>query len=99
MISRRHAIGAALLSPYSLVGAPARVAKQHFAVHPFVEKNPKAVFIKKTRVPHKMDEAAKLREGIAFAREVFVPADSGIPISHRIVLKPNFTSVRNERKH
>ena len=99
MISRRHAIGAALLSPCSLIGAPARVAKQHFAVHPFVEKNPKAVFIKKTRVPHKMDEAAKLKEGIAFAREVFVPADSGIPISHRIVLKPNFTSVRNERKH
>jgi len=92
-------LGAALLSPYSLVGAPARVPKQHFAVHPFVERNPKAIFIKKTKVPHKMDEAAKLREGIAFAREVFVPADAGIPVSHRIVLKPNFTSVRNERPH
>lgn len=92
-------LGAALLSPYSLVGAPARVPKQHFAVHPFVERNPKAIFIKKTKVPHKMDEAAKLREGIAFAREVFVPADAGIPVSHRVVLKPNFTSVRNERPH
>ncbi|MBM3783026.1 MAG: DUF362 domain-containing protein [Acidobacteria bacterium] len=97
--TRRHMLGAALLSPYSLVGAPARVPKQHFAVHPFVERNPKAIFIKKTKVPHKMDEAAKLREGIAFAREVFVPADAGIPVSHRIVLKPNFTSVRNERPH
>jgi uncharacterized protein (DUF362 family) len=48
-----------------------------------------------------MDEAAKLKEGIAFAREVFVPADGpgAIPVSHRVILKPNFTSVRNQRPH
>ena len=91
---------AAALAPYQLIGAPARQPKAHFNVHPFVEANPKAIFIKRTHVPHKMDEAAKLKEGIAFAREVFVPADSGgIPISHRIILKPNFTSVRNKRPH
>jgi uncharacterized protein (DUF362 family) len=46
-----------------------------------------------------MDSAAKLKEGIAFARDVFVPADAGVPVSHRIILKPNFTSVRNHRPH
>ena len=97
-ICRRQFLAtAAALAPYRLIGAPARQPKAHFSVHPFVEANPKAVFIKRTRVPQKMDEAAKLKEGIAFAREVFVPADSGIPISHRIILKPNFTSVRNSR--
>lgn len=95
---------AAALSPFSLVGAPssaARVPKAHFAVHPFIEANPQAVFIKRTNVPHKMDEAAKLKEGIAFARDVFVPHEGpgGIPISHRVILKPNFTSVRNKRPH
>jgi uncharacterized protein (DUF362 family) len=48
-----------------------------------------------------MDETAKLREGTSFAREVFVPLDGppGIPVSHRVILKPNFTSVRNRRAH
>jgi uncharacterized protein (DUF362 family) len=99
-ISRRQFLGgAAALTPFQMVGAAARQPKSHFAVHPFVEANPKAVFIKKTAVPHKMDAAAKLREGIAFARDVFVPADTGVPVSHRIILKPNFTSVRNQRPH
>jgi uncharacterized protein (DUF362 family) len=100
--TRRHFLAAAAaLTPYRLIGAPSRLPKARFAVHPFVEANPKAVFIKKTRVPHKMDEATKLKEGIAFARDVFVPTDeaTGIPISHRVVLKPNFTSVRNNRPH
>jgi uncharacterized protein (DUF362 family) len=96
--------GAAALTPFSLVGAPAsaaRVPKSQFAVHPFIEANPKAVFIKRTHVPHKMDDAAKLKEGIAFARDVFVPHEGpgGIPVSHRVILKPNFTSVRNKRPH
>jgi len=95
------AASAAALTPYRLVGAPSRIPKAHFAVHPFIEANPKAIFIKRTTVPHKMDVASKLKEGIAFAREVFVPADGpgGIPVSHRVVLKPNFTSVRNQRPH
>ena len=103
-LSRRHFLGAAGVAFAGLDGkampAP-RIPKAHFAVHPFVEANPKAVFIKRTKVPHKMDEAAKRREGLAFAREVLVPVDGppGVPISHRIILKPNFTSVRNHRPH
>lgn len=102
--SRRSFLSAAAataLAPYRLIGAPGRLPKSHFAVHPFIEANPKAVFIRRTNVPHKMDAASKLKEGIAFARDFFVPVDgpNGIPVSHRIILKPNFTSVRNQRPH
>ena len=66
----------------------------YFGLHPFIESNPKAVFIRRTHVPHKMDEEAKRREGLTLAREIFVPMDQpGIPVTHRIVLKPNFMSV------
>ena len=38
-----------------------------------------------------MDEEAKRREGLTLAREIFVPMDRpGIPVTHRIVLKPNY---------
>jgi len=99
---RSSALAAAgSLANLELNAAPARLPRARFAVHPFIEANPKAVFIKRTRVPHKMHEESKLREGVAFAREVFVPTDdpNGIPISHRVILKPNFTSVRNQRPH
>ncbi|MEO7650935.1 MAG: hypothetical protein ABIZ80_10750 [Bryobacteraceae bacterium] len=39
----------------------------YFNLHPFIEKNPKAVLIRRTHVPHRMGEAAKLREGLTFA--------------------------------
>ena len=71
----------------------------YFALHPFIQRNPKAVFIRRTHVPHKMDVEAKLREGLALAREIFVPMDGpGIPISHRIILKPNATGTRSRRR-
>ncbi len=75
--------------------ARAAAPKLWFGLHPFIESNPKAVFIRRTRVPHKMDADAKFREGLTLAREVFLPLDRpGVPITHRIILKPNFTSVR-----
>lgn len=65
-----------------------------------IEANPKAVFIRRTNVPHKMDEDAKRREGLTLARQIFRPSQTpGIPISHRITLKPNKCSVRNNRPH
>lgn len=97
-ISRRDllAMGGAALLPGGAQAA--REAKTHFAVHPFIEANPKAVFIKRTRVSAKTDSAGKLREGLGLIREVLRPVESGgIPVGHRIVLKPNFTSVRNKR--
>ncbi|MCL4853038.1 MAG: twin-arginine translocation signal domain-containing protein [Bryobacteraceae bacterium] len=56
------------------LGAPARMPQSHFGLHPFIERNPKAVFIRRTKVPHKMHEESKLREGLALAREIFVSA-------------------------
>ena len=101
-ISRRHFLGAAASAATALPisAAPAsRLPQSHFTVHPFIEANPGAVFIMRTKVPRKMDEAAKLNAGVTFAREVFQPVASptAIPVSHRVVLKPNFTSVRNKR--
>jgi uncharacterized protein (DUF362 family) len=74
--------------------------KPYFGVHPFIERNPKAVFLRRTNVLEKMDASAKLREGLTLARQIFVPMDRpGIPITHRVVLKPNATGVYdNQRK-
>lgn len=97
-LTRRHmlALGAAGALPVHLTGAP--IAKSRFAVHPFVEAHPKAVFIKRTQVSAKTDNPAKIREGLAFVRDIIRPADTaGVPVGHRVILKPNFTSVRNKR--
>jgi hypothetical protein len=38
--------------------------------------------------------AAKLREGLALARQIFVPmSHPGIPVTHRVILKPNATGI------
>jgi uncharacterized protein (DUF362 family) len=84
---------------YGAAAGMARVPKRYFGLHPLIEANPKAVFIRRTHVPHKMDEAAKLKEGLALGREIFVPMDRpGVPVTHRIVLKPNQCSVRDRRR-
>jgi uncharacterized protein (DUF362 family) len=89
------ALVAAAGSGMPLLGAPTRLPGPYFGLHPFVESHPKAVFVRRTRVPHKMDAAAKHSEGLQLARELFVPLQMpGVPVTHRVVLKPNFTSVR-----
>jgi uncharacterized protein (DUF362 family) len=83
----------------SAFGASTRAPQSYFGLHPFIESNPKAVFIRRTKVPHKMDEASKRSEGLNLAREIFVPMDKpGVPTSHRIVLKPNVTSLRSRNR-
>ncbi len=63
----------------------------YFGPHPFIESNPKAVFIRRTHVAEITDKEAKRREGLTLAREIFVPMDRpGIPLTHRIILKPNY---------
>ncbi|HUY15519.1 MAG TPA: DUF362 domain-containing protein [Terriglobia bacterium] len=79
-----------------LAGAPSLLPQAYFGVHPFIESNPKAVFIRRTHVAHETDEEGKRREGLALAREVFVPMErAGIPVSHRIILKPNAGGTEN----
>ena len=72
---------------------------KYFGVHPFIEAHPRAVFIRRTHVEQKMDMARKRTEGLTLAREIFVPMDRpGVPITHRVVLKPNSTSVRSKNR-
>jgi uncharacterized protein (DUF362 family) len=93
---RTSALAAAGAIPaVRLAGASFLLPQAYFGLHPFIENNPKAVFVRRTHVAHKMDEEAKRREGLNLAREIFVPMERpGIPVTHRIVVKPNFTSVR-----
>jgi hypothetical protein len=75
------------------VGALSVLPQAYFGAHPFIESNPKAVFIRRTHVADKTDQAAKREEGLKLAREIFVPMDRpGIPLTHRIILKPNFVA-------
>jgi len=91
--TRREFLGAG-----ALAAAGAARARPYFGVHPFIEAHPKAVFIRRTRVAQKMDSAAKRAEALELAREIFVPMDRpGVPVSHRVVLKPNVISVRDKR--
>lgn len=93
ILSRREFLGS--LGAVAAKAAPAA----YFGVHPFIEANPKAVFILRTKVPHKMDREAKLAAGLKLGREIFVPMDKpGVPVSHRVVLKPNVISVRSRSR-
>src|SRR5438045_9525094 len=95
-LSRRKLLlaGASGAAGPFLQAAPARLPQAYFGVHPFIEANPKAVFIRRTHVPHKMDEASKLREGPTLAREMFVAMDQpGVPVPARFTLKPHDSSV------
>jgi uncharacterized protein (DUF362 family) len=104
MLTRREFIRTSALAAAAGVIPGVRLAKAslalpqaYFGLHPFIESNPKAVFVRRTHVAHKMDEAAKRREGLTLAREIFVPMEQpGIPITHRIIVKPNFTSVHTK---
>lgn len=83
-----------------LAAAPLEVRQAYFGIHPFIESNPKAVFIRRTHVASITDEEAKQREGLALAREIFIPMDKpGIPISQRIILKPNASGTPNRLTH
>mgnify|MGYP004702574643 CR=1 FL=1 len=94
-LTRRDFLRAGTGAAAAAAGEAAAAPQPFFGLHPFIEANPKAVFIRKTRVPHKMDAPAKLREGLALAREIFVPMSRpGIPVTRKVVVKPNITSVR-----
>jgi len=99
MVNRRDflrygALAAAGTVPGLRMAQAAPGSHAYFGLHPRIEQNPKAVFIRRTNVAHKMDAPAKLREGLNLSRQIFVPMDKpGIPLTHRIVLKPNATGV------
>jgi len=98
-MTRRDALKGGLAALTGVLGAEpaaraAARAPKFFSLHPLIEKNPKAVFIRRTRVADKMDAEAKRLEGLKLAQSIFAGRnDAGIPITHRVLLKPNATSM------
>ena len=97
---RTMGVGAAgmLLGPAQVFGGRLSSAS-FFGLHPFIEAHPEAVFIKKTNVAVKTDSEGMKNEGLALARDIFVPKEEGgIPVTYRIPIKPNLTwsDIRDE---
>ena len=95
MLNRRNFLKTSTLAAAGL-SLPIRAiasrnqTKGYFGVHPFIDNHPEAVFIMRTNVDEKMNAGAKLKEGLAFGRSVFVPHDeSGVPLNISIPVKPN----------
>lgn len=79
------------LSPVILAGTR-RAQNSYLKLHPFIENNPDAVFIKRTNVLEKTDTSQKKLEGLNFCKELFTASDSdGIPFTHMLGIKPNLT--------
>jgi len=99
--TRRQFLGAGTVLAAKAVAAPSTlrpVASQYFGLHPFIEANRGAVFICRTKVSSRMDAAGMRAEGLRLGREIFLPMDRpGIPITHRVVLKPNVLTQRLAR--
>lgn len=70
-----------------------RAAASHFALHPFIESHPEAVFVLRTSVIDRKDAAAKQSVGRTLATQLFTFQDSpGIPRSSKVAIKPNLTT-------
>ena len=67
-------------------------AKRYFALHPFIEAHPEAVFIVRTRVGSKTDAEGKKQAGLDLAQRILTLQDTpGIPLTHKLAIKPNLT--------
>lgn len=84
-VTRRSFLGTGLAA-----AAPNLGPMPYFGLHPFIEQNPGAVFIRRIEIPDRSDSPAFRDHGLRLARQIFVPMDRpGIPVTHRVVLKPN----------
>jgi hypothetical protein len=103
MLTRRSFIrslaagGASLaLTPFDVLADTEKTRPVRFSVHPFIEANPTAVFVMRTNVSAKTDAAAVKQAGLKFGTSVFVPVTTGgVPLSHRVVVKPNIVTMPN----
>jgi hypothetical protein len=87
--------GAALVNAAPGLASFRAGAPRYFGLHPFIEANRGAVFIRRTNVAHRTDAAGLKAEGLRLGREILVPMDRpGVPITHHIVLKPNIIAQR-----
>ena len=98
-INRRRFVQSSLLAGAGLMISPARSlsmrnASSFFRINPFILQNPEAVFIMQTNVDLKTNSSAIKEAGLSFGRSVFGLTDnveSGIPLTHKVVIKPNLT--------
>ena len=83
-----------VLSPLSALDRQNITAESLIGVHPFIFDNKDAVFIMKTDVDVKTNASAIKEAGLSFGRSVFGLTDdpeNGVPLTHKVVLKPNLT--------
>jgi hypothetical protein len=68
----------------------AGVLPRYFGLHPAIEANRGAVFIRRTRVASRGDGTELRAEGLRLGRAIFRPMDRpGVPVTDRVILKPN----------
>lgn len=67
-----------------------------FNVHPFIRKNPDAVFIHLTKVNSKTDTEDIRQAGYTLSRELMVKSSDGYPMTAKVNVKPNWTSASPE---
>lgn len=100
-LNRRTFIRSSLIAGSGLVINPLRAMDRElryadplFGVHPFIHENQDAVFIMKTDVDVKTNAPALKQAGLSFGRSVFGLTDNpdnGVPLTHKVVIKPNLT--------
>jgi hypothetical protein len=98
-ITRRQFVQSSLLAGAGLMISPVKrnftdAKSSYFSVHPFILQYPDSVFIMKTNVDKKTNSTAMKSAGLDFGRSVFGLTDNaieGIPLTHKIVIKPNLT--------
>jgi hypothetical protein len=98
-ITRRQFVQSSLLAGAGFMLVPAKNVSSEtkasfFGVNPFILQNPDSVFIMKTDVDLKTNSQAIRAAGLAFGRSVFGLTDNpdeGIPLTHKVVIKPNLT--------
>lgn len=101
MLTRREflkiagaASGTIFINHLSAFGSPLKKAPDFFSIHPFIEQNPDAVFVMKTKVDAKTNSDLILKAGQKFGQSVFQLTDNsetGIPLSHYFNIKANIT--------
>ncbi|MGE5681220.1 MAG: DUF362 domain-containing protein [Bacillota bacterium] len=86
--------GAAVITPNKIWGKFPSPTGEFFGLNSFIDRHPDAVFIMRTNVDQKTNSNAIKEAGLAFGKSVFVhrdESDGGIPITQKVVLKPNIT--------
>ncbi len=84
-----------ILNPAKGLGRYNSLQTDFFAIHPFIENNPDAVFIMKTNVDTKYNSDAIKNAGLNFGRSVFTTTDDeskGFSLDKSFAIKPNLTS-------